>query len=153
MELTTYHGHANALGIRRWHDFRRRTPSEMAALRAEVQAEGALFVVNHPKMTGPPWELGDEALADAVEGVAAALARVQLSVTGRLGSAAQTGASLTAVGAPTSTRRRRRLARLPRGRPALHLGLRRRAVGAALLAGLRAGHALSLPARPALAWS
>ena len=67
MELTTYHGHANALGIRQWHDFRRRTPEQMAVLRAEVQAEGALFVVNHPKMTGPPWELGDEALADAVE--------------------------------------------------------------------------------------
>ncbi|MBN1139040.1 MAG: CehA/McbA family metallohydrolase, partial [Anaerolineae bacterium] len=32
MELTTYHGHANALGIRRWHDFRRRTPDQMAAL-------------------------------------------------------------------------------------------------------------------------
>jgi len=67
MELTTYHGHANALGIRRWHDFRRRTREQMAALRAEVQAEGALFVVNHPKVTGPPWEWGDEAQADALE--------------------------------------------------------------------------------------
>jgi hypothetical protein len=67
MELTTYHGHANALGIRRWHDFRRCTPDQMAALRAEVQAESALFVVNHPKITGPPWEWGSEAQADAVE--------------------------------------------------------------------------------------
>jgi len=67
MELTTYHGHANALGIRRWHDFRCRTLEQMAALRAEVQAEGALFVVNHPKVTGPPWEWGDQARADAVE--------------------------------------------------------------------------------------
>ncbi len=67
MELTTYHGHANALGIRRWHDFRRCTPEQMAALRAEVQAEGALFVVNHPKVTGPPWEWGSEAQADAIE--------------------------------------------------------------------------------------
>ena len=67
MEFTTYHGHANTLGIRRWHDFRRRTPEQMAALRAEVQAEGALFVVNHPKVTGPPWEWGDEAQADAIE--------------------------------------------------------------------------------------
>ena len=54
MEITTYHGHANALGIRRWHDFRCRTAAQMAALCAEVQAEGALFVVNHPKVTGPP---------------------------------------------------------------------------------------------------
>ena len=67
MELTTYHGHANALGIRRWHDFRRCTPEQMAVLRAEVRAEGALFVVNHPKVTGPPWEWGDEAQADALE--------------------------------------------------------------------------------------
>ena len=67
MEITTYHGHANALGIRRWHDFRCRTAAQMADLRAEVQAEGALFVVNHPKVTGPPWEWGDEVQADAIE--------------------------------------------------------------------------------------
>ncbi len=67
MEITTYHGHANALGIRRWHDFRCRTAAQMAALCAEVQAEGALFVVNHPKVTGPPWEWGDEVQADAIE--------------------------------------------------------------------------------------
>ena len=67
VELTTYHGHANAFGIRRWHDFRCRSAAQMAALRAEVQASGALFSINHPKMTGPPWEWGDEGLADAIE--------------------------------------------------------------------------------------
>ena len=67
MEITTYHGHANALGIRRWHDFRCRTAAQMAALCAEVQAEGALFAINHPKVTGPPWEWGDEVQADAIE--------------------------------------------------------------------------------------
>jgi hypothetical protein len=67
VEITTYHGHANALGIRRWPDFRCRTAGQVAALRAEVQADGALFVINHPKVTGPPWEWGDEVQADAVE--------------------------------------------------------------------------------------
>lgn len=67
VEITTYRGHANALGIRHWPDFRCLSAAHMASLRAAVQASGALFVVNHPKMTGPPWEWGDIQQADAVE--------------------------------------------------------------------------------------
>jgi hypothetical protein len=39
----------------------------MAGLRAGLQAEGVLFSINHPKVTGPPWEWGDEGEADAIE--------------------------------------------------------------------------------------
>lgn len=67
VEITTYHGHANAFGIRAWPDFRCRSAADMAALRAALQAEGVLFSINHPKTAGPPWEWGGEDQADAIE--------------------------------------------------------------------------------------
>lgn len=83
MELTTFWGHANALGVSEWIDWRTRGPSgqgdqgmiTMPAAAGEVRRLGGLFVVNHPRSAGYPWctgcrwEYGDETLeyADAVE--------------------------------------------------------------------------------------
>jgi len=76
IELTTYHGHALALGASRWIDWRTghagRTANQMAE---SVRAAGAFFVVAHPDAppddvcTGCRWSYADfdPALAHAVE--------------------------------------------------------------------------------------
>ena len=93
MELTTYWGHANALGVSDWIDWRTRGPAgqggeTMTTIRAaadEVHRRGGLLVVNHPRSAGYPWctgcrwEYGDETLgyADAIEVMNGAWARKQ----------------------------------------------------------------------------
>lgn len=91
MELTTFYGHANALGIEDWLDWRVRGPEgrpetigagegavpsrTMAQAAEEVRQRGGTFVVNHPRSAGYPlctgcrWEFGDAsaAYADALE--------------------------------------------------------------------------------------
>ena len=96
MELTTYYGHANALGIPDWIDWRVARPEgalelpgeaeagepdpglvtgTMAAAAAEVHRLGGTFVINHPRATGYPyctgcrWEFGDQSAdyADLLE--------------------------------------------------------------------------------------
>jgi predicted metal-dependent phosphoesterase TrpH len=66
-EITTEYGHANAWGIRRWHEFRCEDRDQLARVVADVQATGALVSINHPKEGGPPWEFGDEAQFDCLE--------------------------------------------------------------------------------------
>jgi len=91
MELTTYWGHANALGVAEWIDWRVAGPDGkpqfiggsqdalktrlMSEAAAEVRSKGAVFVVNHPRSAGYPfctgcrWEYGDETVtyASAIE--------------------------------------------------------------------------------------
>jgi predicted metal-dependent phosphoesterase TrpH len=91
MELTTFWGHANALGVCDWIDWRVRGPeglpatigqapdaaptSTMEVAAAAVHRLGGTFVVNHPRSSGYPactgcrWELGDASAgyADAIE--------------------------------------------------------------------------------------
>jgi hypothetical protein len=93
MELTTYYGHANALGVTEWIDWRVAPPpghggrpgdgedtagvvtGTMAGVAAGVHRLGGTFVVNHPRATGYPyctgcrWEFGAETAtyADAIE--------------------------------------------------------------------------------------
>jgi hypothetical protein len=59
IELTTFWGHALALGRREWVDWRiepgRR---EMAQVVAEVEAQGGLFVIAHPEAIGDPYCTG-----------------------------------------------------------------------------------------------
>ncbi len=58
-ELTTFWGHALALGRREWADWRieagRRS---MAQVAAEVEAQGGLFVIAHPEAIGDPYCTG-----------------------------------------------------------------------------------------------
>lgn len=91
LELTTFWGHANALGVSRWIDWRVRGPEGLprqigsdpdaaetrtfAHAAAEVHEAGGLFVINHPRAAGYPictgcrWEQGDASAtyADAIE--------------------------------------------------------------------------------------
>ena len=53
MEITTYQGHANALGVRDWIDFRIRTEDDLTQLAAEIRRRGALLSVNHDKPPMP----------------------------------------------------------------------------------------------------
>ena len=66
-EITTYAGHANAVGISAWVDFRGVTPAEMSRSVDAAHAQGALVSVNHPRAEAGSWELGDEPSFDAVE--------------------------------------------------------------------------------------
>lgn len=97
MELTTYHGHANALGVEDWIDWRVEAPPDaldgapisaapdtadvlvpgctMAQAAANIRRRGGTFVINHPRSPGYPactgcrWEFGAESAgyADVLE--------------------------------------------------------------------------------------
>ncbi len=59
MELTTFWGHALALGRREWVDWRIEAGKrEMAQIAAEVEAQGGLFVIAHPEAIGDPYCTG-----------------------------------------------------------------------------------------------
>ena len=49
VEVTTYKGHANALGVRGWIDFRIRTDDDVAQLAGQIRARNGLLSVNHDK--------------------------------------------------------------------------------------------------------
>ena len=76
IELTTFHGHALALGVERWIDWRTGYQGRsMQAAAAEVHALGGVFILAHPNDIGSPyctgchWEYDDFDLAraDALE--------------------------------------------------------------------------------------
>jgi hypothetical protein len=59
MELTTFRGHALALGLRAWVDWRVRDGQRtIEQIAAEVSARGALFVIAHPASIGDPYCTG-----------------------------------------------------------------------------------------------
>ncbi len=65
-ELTTFNGHALALGIRQWIDWRVYPGQRaMAQILGEVEAAGGVFVIAHPACPGDPictgccWEYDD----------------------------------------------------------------------------------------------
>ncbi|MCB0063338.1 MAG: CehA/McbA family metallohydrolase, partial [Caldilineaceae bacterium] len=66
-EVTTYYGHMNVWGTRRWCDFRAKTTTDIAAIIALAHAQGGLCSINHPKIGGPPWEYGYELPVDTLE--------------------------------------------------------------------------------------
>lgn len=56
VEVTTYRGHWNAWGVRRWFEFREPDGTAVEASMREAADCGALVSVCHPKPFGPPWE-------------------------------------------------------------------------------------------------
>lgn len=55
-EVTTYKGHWNVWGLEEWIDFRTLTPDLMTeSIRRAVEL-GYLTSCNHPRTMGPPWE-------------------------------------------------------------------------------------------------
>jgi hypothetical protein len=58
MEITTYYGHMNLFGVRKWIDFRARTESDMAKIIELAEKYGYIASINHPK-PDYPWLLGN----------------------------------------------------------------------------------------------
>lgn len=53
-ELTTYYGHALALGVRTWQEWRVGMNITMREIAAQVKEKGGVFVIAHPKSIGDP---------------------------------------------------------------------------------------------------
>lgn len=72
MELTTYSGHALALGVRRWVDWRTEVDHTTMPQRVEeARAAGATFIIAHPMSMGDPVCTGcDWGFADMMPGSA-----------------------------------------------------------------------------------
>jgi hypothetical protein len=74
-EITTPRGHVNALGERRFADFRLGPARPMAALLAEIARDGAFRSINHPWLTSGDWCAGcgwidrDDATIAGADGV------------------------------------------------------------------------------------
>ncbi|MEZ4681237.1 MAG: CehA/McbA family metallohydrolase [Caldilineaceae bacterium] len=66
-EVTTYYGHMNVWGTRRWCDFRCRTAADIGAIIVLAHANGGLCSINHPKQGGPAWEYGFDLPVDTME--------------------------------------------------------------------------------------
>lgn len=58
VELTTYHGHAVALGLDGWTEWRVKEGSTMSGIAKALQAAGALYIIAHPKSEGHPFCTG-----------------------------------------------------------------------------------------------
>ncbi|MCS7111540.1 MAG: CehA/McbA family metallohydrolase [Ignisphaera sp.] len=54
MEVTTFYGHVNALNIKRYIDFRRRSKDDFRRLFDEIHEDGGLVSVNHPDLYKEP---------------------------------------------------------------------------------------------------
>ncbi len=75
MELTTYYGHALALGTREWHEWRSFDGRTMADIASTILDKGGVFVIAHPRSPGDPactgcrWEFDEmmPGIAPAVE--------------------------------------------------------------------------------------
>ncbi|MDQ0419528.1 hypothetical protein J2045_000538 [Peteryoungia aggregata LMG 23059] len=70
MELTSFWGHTNFLGLARpVEDWRCRSPSDVVDRMAEARANGATIVINHPfqNSAGGKWQSGFEPHFDALE--------------------------------------------------------------------------------------
>lgn len=58
MELTTFWGHALALGSRAWSDWRTRDGHTMPLIAARVMESGSTFIIAHPRSIGDPYCTG-----------------------------------------------------------------------------------------------
>ncbi len=67
LEISTYRGHANVWPVEDWFDFRCWREEQMRAVREAVAQRGALFSINHPKDSGPPWCFDDLFDPDCIE--------------------------------------------------------------------------------------
>lgn len=75
-EVTTYGGHVNTLGERRFHEFRIRSPgASAAALLAPIAESGAFVSINHPMLPdgeacmGCGWNVANRDVMQVVHGV------------------------------------------------------------------------------------
>ncbi|NIK66598.1 MULTISPECIES: CehA/McbA family metallohydrolase [unclassified Paenibacillus] len=68
VELTSYFGHANVLGVTdALKDFRVTTPEQAEEVLREARERGGFVSLNHPFCPSCPWELGFDLPYDAIE--------------------------------------------------------------------------------------
>jgi predicted metal-dependent phosphoesterase TrpH len=70
MELTSYYGHTNFLGVHKpVADWRCTSPAQVAEKMAEARSNGATVVINHPfqRSAGGKWQSGYDVAFDAME--------------------------------------------------------------------------------------
>lgn len=107
-EITTFHGHANAIGQQRFLDFRVGTPDvpDIAALERDVARAGAILTINHPNLPsgetcmgcGWTWPVQDYAGITAVEAVNGSVAEGPYAGIGFWYARLNEGHRLTGVG-------------------------------------------------------
>ena len=69
-ELTTYYGHALALGVREWQEWRISSGISMVNIAEQVKYKGGIFIIAHPKSIGDPECTGcDWSYIDMMPGV------------------------------------------------------------------------------------
>lgn len=147
-EVTTYKGHWNVWGARDWIDFRTlTTPALNAALEMAVQ-RGYLVSCNHPRPYGPPWELADARGYHCVEVWNGPWQLFNTESLAFWESRLRAGERLIAVGGSDAHRLHSGADEIAQiGTPTTWIYCPDAPSPAALLAGLRAGHA-TLSARP-----
>ncbi|WP_336773235.1 CehA/McbA family metallohydrolase [Paenibacillus sp. MMO-58] len=68
VEMTSYFGHANVLGVSNaLQDFRVTTPAQADLVLKEARERGGFVSLNHPFCPSCPWELGFDVPYDAIE--------------------------------------------------------------------------------------
>ena len=58
VELTTFHGHAVALGLDGWTEWRVKEGATMSGIATALQTAGAMYIIAHPKSEGHPFCTG-----------------------------------------------------------------------------------------------
>jgi hypothetical protein len=141
-EITTFGGHANAIGLTRWVDFRQPTP----AIQRDVEAAGAILSLNHPALPsgeacmgcGWVWPDTDWSRVTAIEAINANTISGPLAGTGFWYARLNEGHRLTGIGGSDNHNPDPEPGRAPIGRPTTVVHAEDLSTPA-ILAGIRAG--------------
>ncbi|OSZ70245.1 phosphotransferase [Sphingomonas sp. IBVSS2] len=147
-EVTTFGGHANAIGLDRWVDFRIGTPGvpNVAAMEKAVAEAGAILSINHPALPsgeacmgcGWIWPDTDWTGIAAVEAINANTVDTPLSGIGFWYARLNAGNRLTGIGGSDNHDPDAQAGRAPIGRPTTVVHAAELSTPA-ILAGIRAG--------------
>lgn len=141
-EITTFKGHANAIGLSRWIDYRQ----PIAAIARDVEAAGAILSINHPALPsgeacmgcGWVWPDTDWSRVTAIEAINAETLAAPLVGTGFWYARLNEGHRLTGIGGSDNHNPDPAPGRAPIGRPTTVVHAQ--ALSApGILAGIRAG--------------
>ena len=141
-EITTFRGHANAIGLTRWMDFRQ----PVAAIQRDVEAAGAILSLNHPALPsgeacmgcGWVWPDTDWSRVTAIEAINANPVSGPLAGTGFWYARLNEGHRLTGIGGSDNHNPDPEPGRAPIGRPTTVVHAEELSTPA-ILAGIRAG--------------
>ncbi len=147
-EITTFGGHANAIGLDRWIDFRvgGRTVPDIATLEREVESAGAILSINHPALPsgeacmgcGWVWHDTDWSRVAAIEAINANTVDTPLSGIGFWYARLNQGHRLTGIGGSDNHDPDPTPGRAPIGRPTTVVHAEALSTPG-ILAGIRAG--------------